>query len=195
MSATNDTGRSGKPLTVRVATWSARHRWPVFVLWFVFTIGLFATSVAMGGTKTIQGTQASGGTTESGIAESTFNASGGGTPHEEFVLVISSATVPATDPAFRATVADIVASLGSTKDASGAAVFAQLVDPYGVPAEAGLISADGTTVRIVGAVSGDAAAVTPKLNAVRPGARCGQDRPRRLRDPRPQHDADDRGPQ
>ena len=91
MSATNDTGRSGKPVTVRIATWSARHRWPVFVLWFVFTIGLFATSVAMGGTRTIQATQASGDTTESGIAESTFNASGSGTPHEEFVLVISSA--------------------------------------------------------------------------------------------------------
>ena len=61
-----------------------------------------------------------------------------------------------------------MASLGSTTDSSGAAVFAQLVDPYGVPAEAGLISADGTTVRIVGAVSGDAAAIAPKLDAVRP---------------------------
>jgi RND superfamily putative drug exporter len=168
MSATNQTGRSGKPVTVRIATWSARHRWPVFVLWFVFTIGLFATSVAMGGTKTIQGTQASGDTTESGIAEATFNAAGSGTPHEEFVLVVSSATVPATDPAFRETVAGIMASLGRTTDSSGAPVFDQLIDPYGVPAEAGLISADGTTVRIVGAVSGDAAALAPKLNAVRP---------------------------
>ena len=105
MSATNNTDRSGKPATVRIATWSARHRWPVFVLWFVFTIGLFATSVAMGGTKTIQATQASSDTTELGIAESTFNASGSATPHEEFVLVVSSATVPATDPAFRSTVA------------------------------------------------------------------------------------------
>ncbi len=168
MSAKHDPGRSGKPVTVRVATWSARHRWPVFVLWFVFTIGLFATSLAMGGTRTIQGTQQSGTTTESGIAETTFNASGGGTPHEEFVLVVSSSSVPATDPAFRETVASLVNALGGTTDAAGAAAFTQLVDPYSVPAEAGLISADGTSVRIVGTVEGDAAALTPKLAAVRP---------------------------
>ena len=138
------------------------------MLWFVFTIGLFATSVAMGGTKTIQATQASSDTTESGIAET--RSTHLGAPRRTRSSSSSSAapTVPATDPAFRSTVADSVASLGSATDASGAAVFAQLIDPYGVPAQAGLISADGTTVRIVGQVSGDAAAVTPKLDAIRP---------------------------
>ena len=41
-----------QPWTVRVATWSARHRWPVFGLWFVLTIGLFVASLPMGGTRT-----------------------------------------------------------------------------------------------------------------------------------------------
>jgi RND superfamily putative drug exporter len=168
MASTNGTGRSGKPLTVRVATWSARHRWPVFILWFVFTIGLFATSMAMGGTRTVQGNEPSKDGSQSGLAESTFNAAGSGTPSEPFVLVVTSSTIPTTDPAFRAAVSGIVASLVGTTDPSGAPAFAQLVDPYSVPPEAGLISADGTAVRIVGAVNGDAAALAPKLAAVRP---------------------------
>ena len=36
------TGR--EPATVRIAMWSARHRWPVTGLWFVFTIGLLMVS-------------------------------------------------------------------------------------------------------------------------------------------------------
>jgi RND superfamily putative drug exporter len=168
MASSNGTGRTGKPITVRVATWSARHRWPVFVLWFVFTIGLFATSMAMGGTRTVQGTDASHDSSESGLAASTFSAAGSGTPHEAFVLVVSNPSGAATDPEFRSTVGDIIAALGVAKDPAGAAAFAQLVDPYSVPPGAGLISADGTSVRIVGALDGDPAALTPKLAAVRP---------------------------
>ena len=37
------------PATVRIAMWSARHRWPVAALWFLATIGLFVGSLAMGG--------------------------------------------------------------------------------------------------------------------------------------------------
>ncbi len=51
--ARSSAGAAGKPLTVRVATWSARHRWPVVAAWFVFTFGLFAASMALGGTKTL----------------------------------------------------------------------------------------------------------------------------------------------
>ena len=53
MAARIRAGTAGKPLTVRVATWSARHRWPVVAAWFVFTIGLFVTSIALGGTRTL----------------------------------------------------------------------------------------------------------------------------------------------
>jgi hypothetical protein len=44
--------RASRPWTVRVAAWSARHRWPVVALWFLLTIGLFVGSLAMGGTLT-----------------------------------------------------------------------------------------------------------------------------------------------
>ena len=44
----------GVPWTVRVADWSARHRWLVFALWFVGTIGLFAGSLAAGGTNSAE---------------------------------------------------------------------------------------------------------------------------------------------
>jgi uncharacterized membrane protein YdfJ with MMPL/SSD domain len=49
-----DQRRFSVPWTVRVAGWSARHRWPVFVLWFVATIGLFVVSLAVGGTNTAE---------------------------------------------------------------------------------------------------------------------------------------------
>ena len=39
------------PWTVRVATWSARHRWPVLLLWFVATIGMFLLGTSLGGTR------------------------------------------------------------------------------------------------------------------------------------------------
>ena len=42
------------PWTVRVAAWSARHRWPVFGLWFVATIGLFIVSLLAGGTRSVE---------------------------------------------------------------------------------------------------------------------------------------------
>ena len=41
--------RRREPATVRVAMWSARHRWPVVGLWFAATIGLFIASLSMGG--------------------------------------------------------------------------------------------------------------------------------------------------
>jgi uncharacterized membrane protein YdfJ with MMPL/SSD domain len=40
---------AGEPATVRIAMWSARHRWPVVAAWFVFTIGLLVISLSMGG--------------------------------------------------------------------------------------------------------------------------------------------------
>ena len=42
---------SREPATVRIAMWSARHRWPVVGLWFVATIGTLAISIAMGGIR------------------------------------------------------------------------------------------------------------------------------------------------
>jgi len=52
--APDSASRPGRPWTVRVAAWSSRHRWIVALLWFVLTIGLFAASLAAGGTKAVE---------------------------------------------------------------------------------------------------------------------------------------------
>ena len=46
--------RKTPPWTVRVAGWSARHRWPVFTLWFLVTIGVFVASLFAGGTRAVE---------------------------------------------------------------------------------------------------------------------------------------------
>ena len=42
-------GGNRPPFTVRVAMWSARHRWLVFVLWFAGTLGTLGAGFAAGG--------------------------------------------------------------------------------------------------------------------------------------------------
>ena len=161
-------GRADKPYTVRVATWSARHRWPVVALWFVFTIGLFATSLALGGTRTMS--QMGGGVprTESALADQLFAAGGHAAPHEDLYLVVRNTGLAVTDPAYRNAVGDMLGRLGAVTDASGRPAVEQILDPYTAPAEAGLVSADATSVRIVATVAGDAATVTQKTAALRP---------------------------
>src|SRR5919112_2540397 len=41
------------PWTVRVAAWSARHRWLVFLLWVAATLGTLGASFAIGGIESI----------------------------------------------------------------------------------------------------------------------------------------------
>ena len=97
--------------------WSARHRYPVTVLWFVVTIGIFLLSGRMGGIRSLD---ASGNpnedTVEAQKAYDVFNA--GGTsepPSERFVVVLAGAPGAATDPAFKATVSELVTSLGAAQ--------------------------------------------------------------------------------
>ena len=72
---------SREPATVRVAMWSARHRWAVAALWFVLTIGLFVLSNSAGGIKALD---ASGNPNEARLeaqqAYDVFNAGGKSDP-------------------------------------------------------------------------------------------------------------------
>lgn len=161
------TGSPGTPLTVRAATWSARHRWPVVAAWFIFTFGLFGLSMAMGGTRVLS--QMDGGTarTESAKADEVFGAAGSGLPHEDLYVVIRSSTLKSTDPAFAGAVTDVAARLRSATDPAGQPALEQVVDPYSVPAAAGLFSADGSSVQVVGTVTGEGDAVTAKVGSIR----------------------------
>jgi len=65
------------PWTVRLALWSAHHRWPVMIAWFAVTIGLFVASQSLGGIRAVSamsGTELS--QTEAGRAIAAMHAGG-----------------------------------------------------------------------------------------------------------------------
>ncbi|HYN70780.1 MAG TPA: MMPL family transporter, partial [Candidatus Eisenbacteria bacterium] len=166
--SSREPGASPEPWTVRAAMWSAAHRWPVFVLWFVATIGLFVLSNATGGIATLD---ANGDPNEQQLESSeaydVFNA--GGTqepPYERLVVVVGGGPGAVTSPAFKAGIETLVADLtAATAPVDGVTgpTFEQLADPLTAPPEAGLVSADGTTARIIGRVPGERAEVTQRL--------------------------------
>src|SRR5436309_804107 len=163
------------PWTVRVASWSARHRWVVAGAWFVVTIGLFVASLAAGGTRSVEAVsndeRSKYEAGEAYVVWSAANASVGqqAPASQQFLMLVSSATRTVDDPAFRAVVADLTARLKARQSTVGGVngpVFEQLVDPTTAPPDAGLVSADRTTVRIVARVPGDGAILAQRLQPV-----------------------------
>jgi uncharacterized membrane protein YdfJ with MMPL/SSD domain len=172
MSVSSAPRSSKDPWTVRVAGWSSRHRWPVFVIWFVATIGMFAVSLAAGGTNAVEAvSSAERSRYEAGEAYEVYsaaNASAGqqAPASQQFLLVVASPDRTVDDPAVSADVAAITARLAAVKapvDGATGPVLEDLVNPVTTPAAAGLISPDRTTVRIVGRVLGDGATLTQRL--------------------------------
>ena len=167
-----NTGTGREPATVQVAMWSARHRWLVVILWFAGTIGLMVASTSMGGIDTAE---VSGNPNEQRLEASealdVFNAGGAADPSEQFLVVIDGGEGAAADPAFQAVVGDLVKALAAASvdlDGVQTPTFDQVLDPFLTPPEAGLISPDGTTVRIVAKVPGDSAQVAALLEPIRP---------------------------
>jgi len=164
--------RGREPGTVRIAMWSARHRWLVVGLWFAATIGLFVASLSMGG---IDAGDANGNPNdkklEASEAYDVFNAGGTNDPYEQFVVVIGGRPGAATDPGFQAAVGDLVSRLrGASADIDGTSTptFDELLNPLEVPPQAGLVSADGTTVRLVTRIPGEDERVQLLLEPVLP---------------------------
>src|SRR4051794_27271941 len=155
------------PWTVRVATWSARHRWPVFLLWFVATFGLLGASFAAGGISTLDvNNDPNGPHLESETAYDVLGAGEPVVPAERLVVVLNGGAGAATSPDFQARVHQLVADLTAAKaTVNGAeqATFDKVIDPFLVPPQAGVVSPDGTTVEVVGNVPGETAEVTQKL--------------------------------
>jgi uncharacterized membrane protein YdfJ with MMPL/SSD domain len=173
----HSSARLGRPWTVRVAAWSARHRWPVALLWFVATIGLFLGSIAAGGTKSVDAVsrsdQAKYESSQAYLVYNDANANAGqqAPASQQFLLLVSSPTTTVDDPAFQATVHDVVArltALQSTVDGTAGPVLQGVVDPTKVPpqAQASLISPDRSTVQIAARVLGDGDALTQRLEPV-----------------------------
>jgi len=158
--------------TVRVAEWSARHRLPVIGAWFLVTIGLFVASLAAGGTKASEAvSNEQRSRYEAGEAGVLFNASGSTqAPSQQLLLLLNDpdgGTVD--DPALRAAVRDAAARLTaqrSTVDGLDVATFDRVVDPLEAAPGAGLISADRTTVRLVGRMPGDGPTIQQRVEPV-----------------------------
>ena len=153
--------------------WSARHRWPVFGLWLVLTIGLFVASLAMGGTRTADAVDEGAeeqSTYEAARAYDLFNASGVEDPTHRTLLVVGALNGTIDDPATAAALDDVLARMAAhttTIDGAAEPTFAEIIDPRLAPPEAGLVSPDRSAVRIAAAVPGEDAVVDQKLAAMR----------------------------
>src|SRR5437867_12435843 len=110
------TGGIRPPLTVRVAAWSARHRWPVFVLWFVATFGILAGGFAAGGIYTLDvNDDPNGPKLESETAYDVLGAGEPVAPSERLVVVIDGGAAAATNLDFQAAVHQLAADLVAAK--------------------------------------------------------------------------------
>ena len=163
--------RPGEPATVRVAMWSSRHRWPVAGGWFLATIGLFVTSMALGGIRTDNPNgNPNDVKTESVRAYEVFDAGGSGTPSESVTIVVTHPGLTVADLAFSTFVGRAVAQLQAlTVDQGGTAVpaFDEVQDPTMAAPQQGLVAPDRSAVRIVGRVDGDQATIESHLVPVR----------------------------
>lgn len=144
-----------KPVTVKIATWSARHRWWVFGLWFVLCFGLVFGSSAIPASKEKYDPYA-GLDWESAKAWTALTANGGAPEQsEDFFLIATNPSLKTTDPAFKAAVDKMTETLKGytyTENGQTKPLFIQLVNPYQAPPQVGLISKDETAVRIYGKV-------------------------------------------
>ena len=161
------TGGSRAPLTVRIATWSARHRWLVFVLWLVATLGTLGVSVATGGIATSDNLEdPNGPRLESEVAYEVLGAGEPVAPSERMVVVVDGGANAALDPAFEQRIHELVAKLTAAKapvDGVETATFERVVDPLVAGPQSGLISPDASTVQVVGTIPGERPIVEQKL--------------------------------
>ena len=113
------------PWTVRVASWSARHRWVVAGAWFVVTIGLFVASLAAGGTRSVEAVsndeRSKYEAGEAYVVWSAANASVGqqAPASQQFLMLVSSATRTDSGAASSLTATGRHASSGTTTTSSG----------------------------------------------------------------------------
>jgi RND superfamily putative drug exporter len=163
-----------QPLTVRIATWSARHRLPVIAGWFVVTIGLFLGSLAAGGTDAVEAvSNEQRARYEAGEAALLFSQAGPAQPASQQLLLLIASPDGATvdEPAFAeaiATSARRLAAARATVDGTDVPVVDQVVDPLAAPPQAGLVAPDRTAVRLVARVPGDGQALAERLEPVVP---------------------------
>ena len=177
-----------EPWTVRVAVWSARHRYPVFAAWFVLIAGLMVGAMLLGGQRA-QSLMDKGKTIgESQVGWNAYSDANANVKSklttESFYLIVSNPSGKLDTPANRAAISDmtqrLMALTATYQDktvpvfyADPASRFPLVVDPYelalAIPEQApGVLSADGTTAIITALISGENDEATAKADAIRP---------------------------
>jgi RND superfamily putative drug exporter len=132
-----------RSIAARAGRWSATHRKKAIWGWLGFVVVAFAIGGAVG-TKTLQTDQL--GVGESGRADKTIEAAFQRSADE--LVLVQSDSVPATDPSFRAAVADVQRRLEKVPYTQN------FKSPY-APGNSGQISADGRSALISFEIAGD----------------------------------------
>jgi uncharacterized membrane protein YdfJ with MMPL/SSD domain len=178
---------ASEPWTVRVAVWSARHRFSVFAAWFVLIAGLVFGASAMGGqrSQSLMDNNVSIGEADAGwqAFDDADDRTQSKIDTESFYLIVSNPNGQLGD-ADKAAVADMtqrLSQLTATVDGQTVPVFyvdpdsplPAVVNPYALAAAApdqapGVLSADGSTAIITAKVSGDDAEATDKAEVIKP---------------------------
>ncbi|MDI2126383.1 MMPL family transporter [Yinghuangia seranimata] len=131
---------SRRNLAASMGGWSARHRKTAVFAWLAFVVLAVVIGGMVGSKELSEGENTPG---EAGRAERIIEDAGVEYPASEMVL-ISSTTLKADDPAFHAAVDDTVARITAAKDKSGA-VAMNVRGPYG---PGGAISQDRGSVLV-----------------------------------------------
>ena len=166
--------KRSQPWTVRVASWSARHRWPVFAGWFVVTIGLFVVSMQLGGIRalSVTGGPGAGSPTEAVLGSKAMTSGSTDAAGSELMtIVVASTTVPVSDPAFKTAVGEIVARLTAVQATVGGVAgpaFASVLDPFTTPPQSGLYAPDGKAVMVTGVIPGSETERQTRTAAIEP---------------------------
>ena len=181
-----DAALKSEPWTVKVAVWSARHRWPVLAAWFVLTLGLMVGSVALGGQRaeSILDKGKTIGDSQTGWNAMTDAGAKNNVTTESFYLIVESKAGTLDNATDRTSIADMtkrLTELTATMDGEQVpALYTDpksklppVVDPFALAAVApdqapNVISADGTTAIVTANISGDDVEATAKANVIKP---------------------------
>ena len=168
--------RQTQPATVRIAAWSARHRWLVLGLWFALTFGLFAVNAALGGQRGLSAADSRASIGESAAGMNVFDRAGSTGSSERFDLVVARPGVSLDTATGRQAVASIATQLAAAKATVAGeevSVFAAVSDPFALvaadPASAALVvSPDRSTVLIDAVATGTRDEIRAKAESLRP---------------------------
>jgi RND superfamily putative drug exporter len=157
--------------TVRVAMWSARHRWLVLIAWFAVMLGLFTASLAMG-TRTQTAMSSGDVLTEAELGLNAFADAGQREPGEPVWLVVEATDGSVTEGPARDAIAAIVGRLqtattmlpGGTEPAP---LLTSVTDPLTAPFLMGLIAGDGGSALVPARIPGEAGEIEARATSLR----------------------------